>query len=145
MKKFTSVFLAVSLLVSALLLCGCGTTRQCEYDSFVSALKNEDTVTACVYGDGDVYYKVKTDGGFCDFFDGEYEKSSFNNSKKLLSVTVSMQYEICFFEDDCAMIYYGFCGVFDSDRQYYTVKLQGGTAALIEYITQNGTVTDQEA
>ena len=144
MKRITSLFLVFSLLLAAFLLCSCGTTQECEYDSFISALKKEATVTACVYGDEEVYYEVKVTDEFCRLFDGEFEKSGFNSTKKLLSVTVSMQYELCLFEDDCAMIYYGFCGVFDSDRQYYTAKLDGGIDALTEYIINNGTVIEQK-
>ncbi|MDD6094794.1 MAG: hypothetical protein PUC29_03515 [Clostridia bacterium] len=144
MKKLISALLILSLLMTAVSLAGCGTTKECEYDSFIDTLKGADTVTACIYGDEEVYYDLDVTDEFTELFNGEFVKSDFKNGNKLLTVTVSMQYEICFFEDGCAMIYYGFCGVFDSDRQYYSYKLDGGINALTEYILSNGTISEQE-
>ena len=97
MKKLISALLILSLFLTAVSLAGCGTTKECEYDSFIDALKGADTVTACIYGDEEVYYDLDVMDEFTGLFDGEFEKSDFKNGKKLLSVTVSMQYEICFF------------------------------------------------
>lgn len=48
------------------------------------------------------------------------DKTNFvNRNDKILSLTIGMQYEITFFSDGGAMIYYGYCGVFQKDRQYY--------------------------
>ncbi len=160
MKRLISILLITSLLLSSFLLTSCGETGECDIKSFTKALeevrdavpdedadtdeeeKDINSVTACIYGDGDKYYDVKVTDDFISLFSGDYAGSSFHGGEKLLSVTVSMQYEICFFEDDCAMIYYGFCGVLEKDRQYFSVKLDGGVDALREYILNNGIISD---
>ena len=158
MKRFISLFCVFALLFC---LASCSASGECEYENFIKALTDirdavpdEDTdeeealkindVTACVYGDTDRYYDVTVTDEFISLFSGEYERSTFGGGEKILSVTLSMQYEICFFEGDDAMIYYGFCGVFQKDRQYYSVKLDGGVTALLDYIKNNGTISDIE-
>ena len=161
MRKVISLILILSLLFSALLLTGCSASEECEYESFKTALSDirdavpdEDmekeeaekinNVTACVYGDDEEYYDVRVTDELVSLFDGEFTKADGFEGKKVLSVTVSMQYEITFFDSGDAMIYYGFCGVFQSDRQYYKFTLNGGIDALREYILTNGTKLNME-
>ena len=162
MKKITAIILVLTLLTSCLLLTGCNATNECEYDSLVSALgdikdavpdedaeedeiESVNSVTACIYGDDEQYYNVKVDDGFIFHFYGQFAKADSFSGKKVLSVTLSMQYEITFFDSGDAMIYYGFCNVFQSDRQYYKFKLNDGLDSLREYIIKNGTAITLES
>lgn len=161
MKKITSAILIIVLLISCVMFTGCNATEQCEYDSFIKALNEikdavpeEDAdeeeietindVTACIYGDEEHYYSVHVTDEFLSLFDGEFVKADRFSGNKVLSVTLSMQYEITLFDSGDAMIYYGFCNVFQSDRQYYTFKLTNSVDALRDYITENGTTVSLE-
>ena len=155
MRKIISTVLLICLIISCAAFCGCSASEECEYESLIAALRevrdavpDEDmdeeeaeginNITACVYGDEEEYYELKVTDDFIALFDGEFTKSDSYEGKKILSVTVGMQYEITFFEGSDAMIYYGFCGVFQSDRQYYKYKLTDGVSALREFIISNG-------
>lgn len=161
MKKIISVILTALMISASLLLTGCSATKECEYESLISSLTeiekavpDEDmtdgeaeginNVTACIYGGEEEYYDVKVTDEFISLFDGEFTKSGDFEGEKVLSVTVSMQYEITFFSSGDAMIYNGFCGVFQSDRQYYNCRLNGGIDALKDYILNNGTKLNME-
>lgn len=143
-KRLTACLLAITLLFSALSLCACGATQECEYTSFTKHLADMDEITACVYGDQEVYYELPVDDDLLTLMEGDFEKGSFNGGAKLLSLNIDMQYEICFFENGCSMIYYGFCGVFESDRQYYSYTLDNGIDDLISHIINTGKITEKE-
>lgn len=143
-KKFLLISLAALMMAST---SACAATKQCEADSLIDAAADAEEVSACVYDNGEEKI-LKLEGGnvLAKLFEGEWNKiDGMDGGKKVLSVVVATQYEVCFFDNGTAMIYYGYCGVFEKDRQYYSVSLDTDLDSLVEYVMENGTVVDDEA
>lgn len=120
---------------------GCASTIQSESDSLAEAVKDTETVSACLYSEDEDVLILSGGNMLADMIAGDWQKrSGIGDGEKVLSVTVSTQYEVCFFDDGTAMIYYGYCGVFEKDRQYFDVSLDAGLDALLGYVKENGIV-----
>ncbi len=141
MKRLACILMA---LVMSALLCACASNPRCEYDAAIEELKAAEKVNAYIYehyADGEEYTTCYTvDGaGLAEMIGGEWEKSSRpKNMNKEVSITIGTQYEICIFEDDSAIIYCGYAGVFESDRQYYALKTSVDTREVCKYVSENG-------
>ena len=162
MKK-TIVFVLAAL-SAALLLCSCSAKAECKPEAALATLGKAEDVPVCLYSDsaestaagtsdgassdesGASALPVVRDGaGLAELLKGEWTECSgtFLGNKKL-SITVATQYEICLFDSGKAMIYYGYCGIFEKDRQYYTVSLDSGLDAVLEYVRQNSIKAPQD-
>ena len=163
MKKTIAFILAA--LSAALLLCSCSAKPECRPEAAVAALGEAENVPVCLYSDsaestaadtsdeasssdksGASVLPVIPDGaGLAALLKGEWtECSGTSLGNKKLSITVATQYEICLFDSGKAMIYYGYCGIFEKDRQYYTVSLDSGLDAVLEYVRQNSIKAPQD-
>lgn len=145
MKRSSAKIILLLLAVLAVLLVfsGCSSTVQCEKDSLTDAVKRADkfSLSACVYSDGEDILMLPGGDELADFIQGDWKaRSGKGDGDKVLSVTVSTQYEVCFFDNGTAMIYYGYCGVFEKDRQYFDVSLNTGLDALVDYVNNTGIV-----
>lgn len=147
MKRLIAKIILLLWAVSAVLLVfsGCSSTVQCEKDSLINAVKEADKVSACIYSDEENTLILKGGNSLSELMQGEWEeRNGVGDGEKILSVIVSTQYEVCFFDDGTAMIYYGYCGVFEKDRQYFNVSLDTGLDSLVEYVKENGTVIEND-
>ncbi len=162
MKKIIAIIIAA--LSAALLLCSCSAKPECRPEAAVAALGEAENVPVCLYSDsaestaadtsdeassdksGASALPVIPDGaGLAALLKGEWaECSGTSLGNKKLSITVATQYEICLFDSGKAMIYYGYCGIFEKDRQYYTVSLDSGLDAVLEYVRQNSIKAPQD-
>lgn len=145
MKRIIIFAAALLCAASCFALSGCSASKQCEPDELLDAVEAADKVDACIYDDGDVMLELDAGRELRELMNGDWQKADGRpNGKKVVSVTVATQYEVCFFDDGAAMIYYGYCGVFQKDRQYYKVTLKGELDELVEYIRENGTEIEDE-
>lgn len=147
MKRTATAILA--LLLTFLTFSACAARPECDADKAIEALGEAENITVCVYADMDKYENdadgkkkalpvLESGGELAELLRGEWSNSSGKDlGKKLLSITLSTQYEICLFDSGKAMVYYGYCGIFEKDRQYYTVSLDSGTDRVIEYVRNN--------
>ncbi|MBR4071698.1 MAG: hypothetical protein IKK26_04005 [Clostridia bacterium] len=141
MKKFICLIMTA---VMCALLCACAANPKCEYDAAIAALSKAEEVNAYVYNhyaNGEEYTTAYTIDGktLAEMIGGEWEKTSRpKNMNKAISITIGTQYEICIFEDNSAIIYCGYAGVFESDRQYYSFKNPMDIRGICNYVYQNG-------
>lgn len=135
MKKFICLIMAA---VMCVLLCACAANPQCEYDAAIAALSEAEDVYTYVYAD-QKGYSVEGGKALAEMLDGEWVKSSRPaEMNKVVSFTIGTQYEICVFEGESAIIYCGYAGVFESDRQYYSCKISTDANDICEYLRENG-------
>ena len=108
-------------------------------------LKKEDFpgVNAYLYA-SDETYRLIPDETFLGLFTGTWTEGKRTGADKVLSLTVGTQFEVCFFADGSAMIYYGFAGIFERDRTYYTFSPDENVTAMIEWIETNGVAVEAE-
>ncbi len=124
----------------------CTSTVQCEPESFLEAVLASEEVGAFIYDNNSDTVKLPDGEELAALMQGSWEKRDGRpDGEKVLSVTADMQYEVCFFDDGTAMIYYGYCGVFEKDRLYYNVTLDTGLDPLVEYVKENGVVIEDDA
>lgn len=132
------------LCVCMLLLAGCSANPRCEFDEINKALAEAQWVRCYVYEDESSY---EIDGGaVATLISGEWEKCGRPDSfHKALSVTVGTQYEIGLFADGKAIVYCGYAGVFEKDRQYYSYSIESSMDDVAAYLRENGfRITDDE-
>lgn len=134
MKRLVCGIIAFIMCAS---LCACGTNPKCEYDVALEALSDSDEVYSYVYAEEKGY---NLDGEvLADMIGGEWVKTARpDNMEKIVSFTISTQYEICIFEGECAVIYCGYAGVLQSDRQYYSCKTAKSAEDICKYVVENG-------
>ena len=82
----------------------------------------KSTLMKCLFG---MYVK---DGGQI-YLEGK--EINFKNSKEAL-------------DNGVAMVYYGYAGVLEKDRRYYTVDLEDELTKLCDYVSENGKVIEEE-
>ena len=134
MKRLACILMA---LVMSALLCACGANPKCEYDAALEELKAAEDMYTYVYADGKGYSIEGEE--IAEMLGGEWTKSSRpKDMEKVISFTIGTQYEICIFEGDTAIIYCGYAGVFQSDRQYYSCKISADVSDICEYVRTNG-------
>lgn len=140
MHKFHCSILALAVL---LFFCGCSSVPETSPASAIEYLEESEEVRAYIYED-DTILKFSPSDTFLSLMDGEWtEKNGKADGDKLLSIMAEDQYEICFFTDGTAMIYYGYVGLLQRDRQYYTFSPTENIEKLVQYITENGTVDEE--
>ncbi len=134
MKRIICLMMALALCVS---LCGCKANPRCEYEAAIAQLKDAEDVYCYIYSEEKGY---SLDGeALAEMIEGQWEESKRPaKMDKILSFTISTQYEICIFEGEKSIIYCGYAGVFESDRQYYSCKLSADVSDICEYIVENG-------
>ncbi len=134
MKRIACVLMG---LVMSVLLCACAANPKCEYDAALSELKAAEDMYTYVYADGKGYTIDGAD--IAEMISGEWTKSSRSKDmEKIISFTIGTQYEICIFEGESAIIYCGYAGVFQSDRQYYSCKISADLKDICEHVRTNG-------
>lgn len=140
MKKIICLMLG---LVMAALLVSCAANPRCEYETAIEALAVSEEPTAYIAEDDEEY---TVDGkALAEMISGKWEKSGKpDDFDKIVAVTVDTQYEVCFFEGDGAIVYCGYAGVFQRDRQYYKCELDSELGDICEYIRENGEVLERE-
>ena len=136
--------IASMICLAAILLASCSGNPKCEFDAVSEALKVSDSVRCYVYSDDESYEISGSE--LSGMIEGTWEASGKpGNFDKILSLTVSTQYEIGFFEGGTAIIYSGYAGVLEKDRQYYTCSLNKSFDEIIGYVKANGfLVVDDE-
>ncbi len=133
------------LMIAALLLLlpGCGTVAETEPDAVIEYLSASKEVKAYIYN-SDTSMKFAPDDAFLALLKGEWtEKSGGADGEKVLSVIAGTQYEICFFSDGTAMIYYGYVDILERDRQYYAFSSGDNVEKMVQYIEANGSVYEE--
>ncbi|MBQ7835931.1 MAG: hypothetical protein IJ389_01610 [Clostridia bacterium] len=140
MKRIVAVLTVVCIMA----LSACAANPRCEYEEISNALSEAEAVRCYVYSD-EVSYEIEG-SAVSHMVDGMWEKTSKPaDFEKILSITVSTQYEIGFFEDGNAIVYSGYAGVFEKDRQYYSCKTNSSFDEIIEMLRENGfLVVDDE-
>lgn len=134
MKRLTYILMAI---IMSALLCACASNPRCEYDEAIAELKAAEDMYTYVYADEKGY---SIDGvEIAEMLSGEWTKTSRpKDMEKIVSFAVGTQHEICIFEGDAAIIYCGYAGVFQSDRQYYSCKISADVEDICEYVRANG-------
>ena len=134
MKKIISLFIVLALCVA---LSACGANPKCEYDAAMEALSEAEEVYSYVYAEEKGY--TLEGEALAEMISGEWVKTARpDNMEKIVSFTIGTQYEICIFEGDSAIIYCGYAGVFQSDRQYYSCKTAVDVEDICKYVAENG-------
>lgn len=140
MHKFRCSILALTVL---LFFCGCSSVPETSPASAIEYLEKSEEVRAYIY-ENDTILMFSPSDTFLSLMDGEWtEKNGKADGDKLLSIMAEDQYEICFFTDGTAMIYYGYVGLSQKDRQYYTFTPTENIEKLVQYITENGTINEE--
>lgn len=126
-----------------LLLPGCGSVQETKPDAVIEYLSESKELCAYIY-DSDTSMKFAPDDAFLALLGGEWtEKSGRAEGEKVVSIVAGTQYEICFFSDGTAMIYYGYVDILERDRQYYTFSLKENVDRMLQYIETNGSVYEE--
>ncbi len=142
------VFLALLFILGALtVLSGCVLTEESGYGSTMKALEEADNVTVHLYGEEEeAAYRVPVTEELTSLLKGNWVRASGQDGgTKLLTITVSTQHEITFFDNGRAMIYYGYASVVERDRCYYTAELENELSAIEKYTDKNGIHADAAA
>jgi len=135
MKRIICLIMAA---VTCALLCACAANPKCEFDAAIAELSEAEYVYTYVYAD-EKGYSVESGEALAEMLAGEWTKASRPaEMNKAVSFTIGTQYEICLFEGESAIIYCGYAGVLESDRQYYSCKLTTDVNDICEYLRANG-------
>ena len=141
MKNHQFGILALAVL---LLFSGCAATTETEPSAAVDFIRESEKVHAYIYAT-DASMEFIPDDAFVSLLDGNWEKKDGGaDGEKILSIIVGTQYEICFFSDGTAMIYYGFVDILHRDRQYYTFAPGENIEEMVQYIEANGAEYEEE-
>lgn len=134
MKRIICLMMALLMCAS---LCACKANPRCEYEAAIAQLAEAEDVYCYVYSRDKGY---ELDGeALAEMLEGEWTESSRpSEMKKIVSFTISTQYEICIFEGESSIIYCGYAGIFESDRQYYSCKLSTDVSDICSYVAENG-------
>ncbi len=142
MKRIIAALLCI---LTALAFSSCALTEESDVDSTLAALKDAKKITAHLYTDEETSYTVKVTEELLSLVEGDWEKAGGQDGgTKVLTLTVGTQHEITFFDNGVAMIYYGYAGVFEKDRRYFSVDLEKEIDNLYNYIEENGKVLVDE-
>ena len=129
-------------LLCLLLLSGCAVTPQTESAGALASAAEAEALEAYLY-DTDKTMEFAPEADFCTLLSGEWTPAaSKGKGAKVLSLILDTQYEICFFDDGGAMIYYGYAGILERDRQYYTFSPSENVEKMAEYIKEHGVFTE---
>ena len=140
MKKHQLGILSLAVL---LFFSSCAVTPETEPAAVIEYLQESREVQAYIY-ETDTSMEFVPDDAFMSLLDGSWEKKSDGaGGEKILSIIVVSQYEICFFSDGTAMIYYGVVDILHRDRQYYTFTPEENPSKMVQYIEKNGTVYEE--
>ncbi len=135
MKKH---YFGILILTALLLYSGCATTAETEPASVIKYIRESKDIHAYIY-ETDASLEFAPGDAFISLLDGNWEKKSGGaDGDKVLSIIAENQYEICFFSDGTAMIYYGFVDILHRDRQYYTFTPGENPEKMVQYIEENG-------
>ena len=140
--------LLCGVLCALLILSGCAATPQTEHENTLFAVRDADALEAYLY-DTDKTMEFAPTEEFCDLLSGDWkpaEGTAAGRGKgaKVLSLILDTQYEICFFDDGAAMIYYGYAGIFERDRQYFTFSSPQNVEKMVNYIKEHGAEIEQD-
>ena len=144
MKKITGIILAVALLFS---LSACAVPEKADDPALtMDVLKEAEEITVHLYKEKEEKsLSLEVTEELLQLTKGKWEKRSGRpDSDKVLTLTVATQHEITYFEDGSVMIYYGYASVFEKDRCYYTLSLEGELSDLYDWCLENGTVPEDE-
>ncbi len=163
MKKIVFVVMAVLL---ATALASCAYTPESTPDKIIEVLESkaeetvldegteeeieasikEKTVSVHLYKEKEEKtLELIADDALCALFEGEWkETDSKGEGEKIISFTVDTQHEITFFDNGRAMVYYGFCTIFEKDRRYFEISLDGGVDALYNFAKEHGIESEEE-
>lgn len=142
MKKLIAILLCAITLFA---LCSCALTEESDIDATLKALEKAEEITAHIYKDGETSYTLEVTDELCGLVKGKWESAGGQNGgTKVLTLTVGTQHEITFFDNGVAMVYYGYAGVLEKDRRYYTVSLDSELDELHSYIEKNGKILEKE-
>ena len=140
--KRTRLFCGV--LCVLLILSGCAPTPQTDSGNTLSTVGTADTLEAYLY-DTDKIMEFAPTEEFCALLSGNWEAAEGRGKgAKVLSLILDTQYEICFFDDDVVMIYYGYAGILERDRQYYTFSSPQNVEKMVNYIKEHGAEIEQD-
>ncbi|MBQ2730309.1 MAG: hypothetical protein IJF69_05995 [Clostridia bacterium] len=138
MKKTVALILGICMMLA---LCGCAISEKAGTEATFEVLSEKETVSVHLYRDGETTLDLKVTDELQSLLSGDWEKVSGRaGGEKVLTLTVDTQHEITFFDNGKAMIYYGYVDVFEKDRCYYDVTLDGELDELYDWCCENGTV-----
>ena len=143
MKRYISIFLAAVLAFS---LSACAVPEKADDPTLtLDVLKSAEEITVHLYGEEEKALSLEVTDELLSLTEGKWEKMSGRpDADKVLTLTVATQHEITYFEDGSVMIYYGYASVFERDRCYYTVELEGELSELYDWCEENGKVPETE-
>ena len=142
MKRFIAALLCA---ITAFALCSCALTEESDVESTLKVLEDAKEITAHLYSDGETSYELSVTDELLSLVEGKWEPAGGQNGgEKVLTLTVATQHEITFFDNGVAMVYYGYAGVLEKDRRYYTVDLEEELTKLCDYVFENGKVIEEE-
>ena len=144
MKKITGIILAVALLFS---LSACAVPEKADDPALtMDVLSEAEEITVHLYKEkAETALTLEVTDELLSLTEGKWEKMKGSpDADKVLTLTVATQHEITYFEDGSAMIYYGYASVFEKDRCYYTVSLEGELDDLYSWCLENGRVPEEE-
>lgn len=125
-------------LAALLFFSSCAATPETAPAAAIEHIRESKNIQAYIY-ETDASLEFVPDDAFVSLLDGTWEKKGGGaDGEKILSIIAGTQYEICFFSDGTAMIYYGFTDIVHRDRQYYTFAPQENTEKMVQYIEENG-------
>lgn len=137
-RRFGILALAATLLFS-----GCTAPPETEPAAVIEYLQESEEAQAYIY-ENDATIKFALDSMFLSLLQGEWtEKSGKADGEKILSIVADDQYEICFFTDGTAMIYFGYIGILQQDRQYYTFAPRENVEKMMQYIIEHEIIDDE--
>lgn len=136
--KMKNHHFGILTLAALLFFSSCAATPETAPASAIENIRESKSVQAYIY-ETDAWLEFVPDDVFVSLLDGIWEKKSGSaDGEKILSIIVGTQYELCFFSDGTAMIYYGFTGILHRDRQYFTFTPAENTQKMVQYIEENG-------
>lgn len=140
------IIATVLCLVLALSLFGCAVTEESGFESTLEAIKEAEMITAYFYGDEEEpILEVEVTDELCDLMKGQWSaKDSLPEGEKVITVSLGEHHEVTFFDDGSAVIYYGFAGITEKDRCYYSVELESELSELCDWCIDHGTVPEEK-
>ena len=140
--------LLCGVLCVLLILSGCAPTPQTDFGNALSTVETADALEAYLY-ETDKTMEFAPTEAFCALLSGNWEvaegtAAGRGKGAKVLSLILDTQYEICFFDNGAAMIYYGVAGILERDRQYYTFFPTENVEMMVNYIKEHGAEIAQD-
>ena len=142
MKRFIAALLCA---ITAFALCSCALTEESDIESTLAVLEEAEEITAHLYSEEETSYELSVTDELLALVEGEWTAAGGQDGgTKVLTLTVATQHEITFFDNGVAMVYYGYAGVLEKDRRYFTVELEEDLEKLYDYIEENGKIIVDE-